>query len=273
MSVQLLEEILSGGTTNAGLVTRVGDTVRRPLTEFSTGRRALLNHLEAVGFEGAPRYLGIDEQGREVLSYVPGSAIVKPYPEWALTDAALVSVARLLREYHDAVAGFDYTRHRWPRPLPAPFRGGVICHNDLNLDNIVFASGRAVALIDFDLASPGCVGWDLAGCVRLWAPFEADPGRPTTERRSLERLAIFADAFAATTVQRENLVDAMVPCHDWSYDIVRDAVRSGHPAFRQDWIAGGARRAETTRRWLLSHRAQMRSVLGLETDETSPVTG
>ncbi len=273
MSVQLLEEVLSGGTTNAGLVTRVGDTVRRPLSEFSAARRALLDHLEAVGFDGAPRYLGIDEQGREVLSYIHGSAIVKPYPRWALTDSALVSLARLLRDYHDAVAGFDHERHRWPRPLPSPFRGGVICHNDLNLDNIVFSSGRAVALIDFDLASPGCVGWDLAGCVRLWAPFEADPGRPTTQRRSLQRLAIFADAFGATTLQREELVEAMVPCHDWSYAIVRDAVRSGHPAFRRDWIAGGARRAETTRRWLLNNKPRMRSALGLQADGAREAAG
>jgi serine/threonine protein kinase len=264
MSVQFLEEVLSGGTTNAGLVTRVGDTVRRPLSEFSTARHALLDHLEAVGFEGAPRYLGIDERGREILSYVHGRAIVKPYPPWALSDAALVSVARLLRDYHDAVASFEHRRYQWPHPLPQRFRGSVVCHNDLNLDNIVFSSGRAVALIDFDLAGPGCVGWDLAGCVRLWAPFEADPDRPTTQRRSLERLALFADAFGATPAEREDLVEAMVPCHDWSFGIVRDAVQSGHPAFRQDWIGGGERRAETTRRWLLTNNARMRSVLGLE---------
>jgi len=31
---------------------------------------ARLRHLEAVGFTGAPRFLGIDAAGREVLSYI-----------------------------------------------------------------------------------------------------------------------------------------------------------------------------------------------------------
>jgi hypothetical protein len=36
---------LHGGTTNAGLVTRVGDTVRRPLRPTSAATQALLDHL------------------------------------------------------------------------------------------------------------------------------------------------------------------------------------------------------------------------------------
>jgi hypothetical protein len=263
MSARVFEVVLSGGTTNAGLVTRVGDTVRRPLTATSSIRRALLDHLERVGFEGAPRYMGIDEQGREILSYIPGSAIVKPYPSWALGDAALASVAHLVRGYHDAISSFDYHRHRWPRPLPRAFRGALVCHNDLNLDNIVFSGRRAVALIDFDLASPGCAGWDLAGCARLWAPFESDPDRPTTDRRALRRLGLFADAYGATTEDRRDLVEAMVPCHDWCYEIVREAVDSGHEIFRQDWFGGGEARAESTRRWLLANQQQMRSALGI----------
>ena len=57
--------------------------------------------------DGAPRFLGLDDQGREVLSYVPGEAVTPPYPTWALTDQALESVAHLLRAYHDAVSSFD----------------------------------------------------------------------------------------------------------------------------------------------------------------------
>src|SRR5437588_3199947 len=99
------EEVpLHGGTTNAGLVTRVGDTVRRPLRPTSAATRALLDHLERVGFEGAPRYLGVDDRGREVLSYIPGQAAIPAYPDWAMTGEALISVAQLMRRYHDAVA-------------------------------------------------------------------------------------------------------------------------------------------------------------------------
>ncbi len=102
-----VETPLLGGFTNAGLTTRVGDTVRRPLRRTSPATRALLDHLERVGFHGAPRYLGVDDRGREVLSFIPGQAAIAPSPQWALTDAALVSVAELLRGYHEAVASFD----------------------------------------------------------------------------------------------------------------------------------------------------------------------
>src|SRR5919108_6224129 len=119
------EVLLSGGLTNAGLVTRVGDTVRRPWRPMSSSAWALFDHLERVGFDGAPRFLGVDERGREMLSYIPGEAVVEPYEDWALTDEALVSVAELLRRYHDAAASFDAAAHRWPDFVPAEFRDGL----------------------------------------------------------------------------------------------------------------------------------------------------
>ena len=91
------EVILRGGTANRGLVVRVGDTVRRPRRETSSATHALLRHLQQAGFDGAPTLLGVDDQGREVLSYIPGEPLTPPYPAWAFTDATLASVARLLR--------------------------------------------------------------------------------------------------------------------------------------------------------------------------------
>lgn len=60
-----------GGRQSSGVV-RVGDTVRRPLHRNSEFVHALLRHFEAVGFDGAPRLLGVDDQGREILTYVEG---------------------------------------------------------------------------------------------------------------------------------------------------------------------------------------------------------
>lgn len=61
------EEPLQGGNVGIGVV-RVGGTVRRPACAWSASVDALLLHLEASGYEGAPRPLGYDEQGRQVLS-------------------------------------------------------------------------------------------------------------------------------------------------------------------------------------------------------------
>ena len=183
------EDPLYGGTANQGLVFRVGNTVRRPIRTTSASTHALLRHLADVGFDGAPRFLGIDHQGREVLSYMPGEAVTPPYPAWALTDKALDSVAELLHAYHDAVSTFDPAGYTWPRAVPAHFRAGIVSHNDPNLDNVVFRDRRAVALIDFDLAGPGSVVWDVAAAARLWAPLRLDCDIADARRgRALDRL-------------------------------------------------------------------------------------
>jgi aminoglycoside phosphotransferase (APT) family kinase protein len=264
-------EVLRGGYTNEGHVVRVGDTVRRPWRATTPATGALLRHLERVGFDGAPRFLGRDEDGREILSYIPGRAAIEPQERWALTDEALISVARLLRRFHDAVASFDPSDHEWPQAVPAAFRDGSISHNDPNLDNIVFVSGRAVALIDFDLASPGSAVWDVACAARLWAPLR-DP-RDAPHGRSLQRLRLFLDAYGLPARKRARVVDAMVPAHEWCYRIVRGALQIGHEPFERMWRAGGEAKADRTRAWLIAHDAQMRkAVVDSADDPRKPVS-
>src|ERR687896_1369207 len=221
------EVLLSGGLTNAGLVSRVGDTVRRPRRATSPATWALLEHLERVGFDGPPRFLGVDDRGREILSFIEGEAAIEPHQGWALTDDALVSVAELLRRYHDAAASFDAGGHTWPEFVPAEFRDGLVSHNDPNLDNIIFSGGVAVGLIDFDLASPGSAVWDVTCAARLWAPLRDDRDTPEELRgRALERLRLFVDAY-------------------------------GLP--RRDRL-----RADRTRRWIASHGQEMRAALHVQ---------
>jgi Phosphotransferase enzyme family len=257
-----VEELLAGGLTNAGLVTRVGDTVRRPRGPTSEASRAVLEHLEHVGFDGAPRFLGIDDRDREILEFIPGRAAIEPYPDWALTDGALAGVAGLLARYHAAVASFDPAGHAWSGFVPEEFRDGVISHNDPNLDNVIFSGDRAVALIDFDLASPGSAVWDVACAARLWVPLRDERDAPEPVRgRWRERLRLFVDAYGLPGADRERVVDALLPAHERCYRVVRRAVSDGHETFGRMWRGGGRRRADRTRRWLASHDAQMRMVL------------
>jgi hypothetical protein len=265
------EVVLHGGLTNAGRVIRIGDTVRRPWRSTSPATRALLEHLEQVGFDGAPRHLGVDDRGREVLSFVPGEAAIDPVPAWALTDEALVSVAELLRRYHDAVASFDGAPHTWPQAVPGAFGGGIVTHNDPNLDNLIFVGGRAVALVDFDLASPACAAWDVACAARLWAPLRDDQDVPEPLRgRTFARLRLFADAYGTPKADRERVVDAMVHTHDWCYGVVRAAIAGGHEPFGRMWRGGGGARAVRTRRWLAAHGEAMGCALGCAASSSSP---
>jgi phosphotransferase family enzyme len=253
---------LAGGIGNAGLVVRVGDTVRRPQTAASPGIHALLQHLERKGFEGAPRYLGEDDAGREVLSFVDGEAAMAPVPPWALSEAALVSVAELLGRFHEAVIDFDVSGYHWTYAVPERFRHGYASHNDPNLDNVVFRNGRAVGLIDFDLAGPGSRVWDTALAARLWAPLR-DPVDAVDEREGcpLSRFRRLVDACGLDPAERALVVDAVIETHDWCYDIVDSGARKGLVGYAGYWTAAMQRRADRGRRWLQANEGALRDAL------------
>jgi phosphotransferase family enzyme len=247
---------LPGGVANRGLVIRVGDTVLRPTAPCWPATHALLAHLSTAGFDGAPRVLSADTTA-EVLTYIHGQAAVPPLPADTLTDTALVSIARLLRGYHQAVRSFDPAAYRWPRPIPANFRTGLVSHNDVHPANLVFRDGQAVALIDFDLAGPGSATWDLAAAARNWVPLQDDQDiTDCRQGRVIERFRIFIDACELTGDERRHVAEAVVANHDWTYAIVAEAAAAGHRGFADHWHEV---REPTTRarRWCLRHQRDL----------------
>src|ERR1700753_2437604 len=98
-------EVPLHGGNMSGPVVRVGDTVRRPAGPWTPAVHALLAHLHDAGFEGAPRPLGLDSSGREVLTFIPGTVAWPDGFHLLDDDRALRRAARLIREFHDAVAG------------------------------------------------------------------------------------------------------------------------------------------------------------------------
>ncbi len=248
--------MLPGGTANHGLVVRVGDTVVRPAPPFRTATHALLAHLRTAGFDGAPLVL---ESGTstETLTYIAGEAAVLPLRPEMLTDSALVSVADLLRRYHAAVAAFDPAGYRWPRPVPARFQAGVVSHNDVHPANLIFRDGRAVALIDFDLAGPGSAAWDFASAARSWVPLQDDRDVPDIRQgRALERFRDFLEASELPRTARQHVAEAIVANHDWTYAIVTEAAAAGHQAFADHWRAVSAPAARA-RDWCVRHRRDL----------------
>jgi hypothetical protein len=151
--------LLTGGRITQGVV-RVGNTVRRPTGAHTPFVHSLLRHLEESGFEGAPRVLGIDEQGREILTFIEGD-VPPDLATWS--DEQLVQAAELIRRFHDAtgesaIAGQEE----------------VVCHNDLSPCNTVFVKGMPSAFIDFDEAAPGSRGQDLGYALWLFLDLGAE---------------------------------------------------------------------------------------------------
>src|SRR4051794_37871337 len=96
---------LPKGDVTVGLV-RIGGTVRRPHQPQSWAVAGSLDHLERAGFDGSPRFLGRDAEGRDVLTILEGDVAGDPPESWATTPELLVSVATLLRRLHEASAGY-----------------------------------------------------------------------------------------------------------------------------------------------------------------------
>ncbi len=219
---------------------------------------ALLRHLEAVGFTGASRHLGIDEQGRDVVSWVEGDVPVPPYPSWALTDQALVSLGRLVRDYHEAVASFDTTGLvGWSGQWSDPGGGALVCHNDLFPENVVFRDGVVVALIDFDMAGPGRPLWDLAIAAEEWAPLHAPGARLSTPDTldAVHRLGLLAAAYGLAAEHAEELLDVVLEVKAHATANVRAQAAAGDQVWMQhiaetDFDA----RVDADTRWLVDLR-------------------
>src|SRR3954447_747069 len=85
------EPLIGDGVTPD--IVRIGDTVRRPVRPFTATIHAYLAHLRSAGFTAAPAPLGIDERGREVLSFAPGEVPRRPLPAETAGDDVLAALA------------------------------------------------------------------------------------------------------------------------------------------------------------------------------------
>lgn len=254
------EQPLVGGMDPRYAPVRVGDTVRRSAGSERTAVTALLLHLEAAGFDGAPRHLGFDDRGREILSWIDGDVPVPPYPAWAMTDRALADLGGLIRRLHDATATFRPTAIDWSTQWADPAGGPVVCHNDLFPENVVFRDGRVVAFIDFAMAGPGRRLWDLAIAGEMWAPL-GDPAWRDQHPPDLDGIARFGVLMRAYGLEPERageLVDVVLEERVHARTDILAEIADGNPAWTRDWVAlGGDDRAAADDAWIARHRDEL----------------
>jgi Phosphotransferase enzyme family len=237
-----MEERLDGG--KAGGAVRVGDTVRRAAGPWTPAVHTLLSHLAHKGFAGSPRPLGIDAQGREILSFLHGETVgsALPWPGWTHTDGTLVQVARWLRRYHETVAGFTPpARAIWR--MGGPWRSGLIIgHNDAAPYNAVWQDSRLAGFIDWDMAGPVTPDFDLAFTAFSWVPLHA---RHVVAREGFTdfaarpiRLRMFLDEYGWTGTPPAflDVVHACIQAHAAG---LRRLAATGDPLFTQI-VAQGA---------------------------------
>lgn len=231
-----MDEILQGGVANAGRVVRRGAFVLRPSNPHSESVHAFLRALHATGFEGASFPIEIHADGYERLVFIEGEVALPPIPDWARTDTALMSIAVLLRSFHEASSRVPIGASTWSDELADPDGGDLVCHNDVCWENVVFRNGRAVALLDFDFAAPGRPVFDLAASARLCVPIDDDHhagrlGFETSDRPG--RLRVMADAYGLVADGRTELISHLDRAMRDGGAFVQRRAEAGDPNFRR----------------------------------------
>jgi hypothetical protein len=236
------EQALPGGFVND--VVRIGGTVRRPAPKNAAFVRRLLRYLEDHQWSAAPQFLGEDEQGREMLTFIDG------YVAWELeqppevrSEDSLVRVAELVRELHDLTAGTDLTAG-----------AEAVCHNDLSPKNTVYrdlgAGLRPVAFIDWDNATPGERVHDVAHM--CWQYLALGP-TVTDPPEAARMVRVLADAYRLA--ERSTLVDTILWWQDRCWRGIEAAAAAGEPAGIRLCEAGAARAVRTAQQWTADNRS------------------
>jgi Ser/Thr protein kinase RdoA (MazF antagonist) len=209
--------------------------------------------------------LGVDDQGRDVLTFLEGDVPLPPYPQWALTDAALGDLGRLLRRFHEATASFDGSSVTgWSDHWSDPLGGPVICHNDLFPENVVFRDGHVTALIDFAEAAPGRPMWDLAIAAQEWAPLHAPGARPNHPDHldGVRRTALLARAYGLEAQQAAEFIDVINEERRQELAHMRAEAAAGSEPWASLWRDNdGERRAAADDAWLLDQRSALMAAL------------
>ncbi len=242
------DELLPGGSVTH--VVRIGDTVRRSPGPNSAFVHRLLAHLERAGWDGAPRFLGVDDLGREILGFLAGHvAWEASQPAEVRSDESLVTAARLVRQFHDLTAGTGLAD-----------RAEVVCHNDLSPKNTVYrdlGTGlRPAAFIDWDIAAPGLRIHDIAHVCWQYPGLGPAAGDP---RQAARRVRLICDAYGLA--DRTSVVSTILWWQERCWHGIRAGAAAGDPAMMRLYQAGATAAVREQQRWTERHRAVLAAAL------------
>ncbi|MEO5691258.1 MAG: aminoglycoside phosphotransferase family protein [Candidatus Saccharimonadales bacterium] len=244
------EEVLTGNESHP--IVRIGDKVHRPVEFWQPAIYDLLNYLESVNFPYSPKHHGIDDHGREVLDHIEGESGKEGWKN-IISDEGLRSYAKLLRNYHDAVAGYKPSSElEWANSQKGLKLGQTICHGDFGPWNIVWKDGKPVGIVDWDLAHPNTPEYDILYALEYSAPFRDDETtlkghhfKSIPDRK--RRIEIFLSAYGTPTITDVAEKVAAMQREVGEYEASL-ASRGIHP--QVDWVAeGDLEEVEKRARW------------------------
>jgi aminoglycoside phosphotransferase (APT) family kinase protein len=243
----MAEQLLPGGFVNR--VVRDGDTVRREPGDRAEFVHSLLRYFERDGWIGAPRFLGVDGQGREMLTFLDGYVAWQSPTDQVSSAGSLAEVARLVRQFHDLTAG-------------TPLAGDqeVVCHNDLSPKNTVYRDSgdglRPFAFLDWDIAAPGARIHDVAHM--CWQYLNLGPAVDDLVATS-HRVRLMCDAYGLA--DRSRVVETILWWQDRCWRGISAGAEAGDAAMAALRASGAVRSVRAAYDWVLAHQAEIEESL------------
>ncbi|WP_120006099.1 phosphotransferase [Nesterenkonia muleiensis] len=218
--------LLTGG--NAGDVVRIGPTVRKPWSAATPSVHSFMSAVRGAGID-VPTVLGRDDQGRQVIEFIPGRLALDSGP---LTSSELIRAGGLVRAIHDASQTFQPPGESpWETFIPAPGEE-LICHHDLAPWNLII--GDRWVFIDWDGSGPSTRIWDLAYAAQAFTL--NDPERAPDE--AARCLAVFVDGYGAGPDMRQELPATMHRRAAAMHELLRSSYESGREPWASMYING-----------------------------------
>jgi Ser/Thr protein kinase RdoA (MazF antagonist) len=162
-------------------------------------------------------------------------------------EGAVRGVGRLLRRFHDAVAGFQPDGDavwRFPEMQAdaVPYlddRGLIVCHNDPAAWNLVIGPSRW-AFVDWDAAGPRPPIWDVAYCAAGIVPITptATHAGWTQAVPVVPRLRALAGGYGLSNEDLARLPEIIVARIRSSYRHMQGRAAAGIAPWNQLWVNG-----------------------------------
>ena len=228
------EIALKGGRTTKGVM-KINNTVRRPHKETSNYVNKILIFLYDNNFLFCPKFLGIDELGRDTYSYIEGFV---PDEIGNTTIEQLCLFMKIVREFHDKSILFLNDADK------------VLCHNDLSPCNTVFVNNKPIAIIDWDNVSVGERWQDIVYILWLWINIGS---HKRSEIDIIGQMQKALQSYGADIHTQTDLSDKLL----WRMDKVLAETPMASPQYNRikDWVG-------FSKQWVLENNVKIKNHIG-----------